>query len=49
MITLQPPFKAEDMEALFKKVTKGAYPKIPAHYSQELADVIGAMLTVNST
>jgi NIMA (never in mitosis gene a)-related kinase len=31
--TLKPPFRAEDMEGLFKKVIKGYYPKIPPHFS----------------
>ena len=33
MTTLKPPFRAEDMEGLYKKVTRGFYPKIPSHYS----------------
>ena len=28
-ITLKPPFRAEDMAGLYKKVIKGVYPKIP--------------------
>lgn len=47
MTTLKPPFRAEDMEGLYKKVVKGSYPKIPAMYSQELSNVIKAMLQVN--
>jgi len=27
MTTLKPPFRAEDMEGLFKKVIRGYYPK----------------------
>jgi NIMA (never in mitosis gene a)-related kinase len=30
---LKPPFRAEDMEGLYKKVTRGLYPKIPSHFS----------------
>jgi NIMA (never in mitosis gene a)-related kinase len=33
MITLRPPFRAEDMEGLYKKVIKGVYNKIPSQYS----------------
>jgi NIMA (never in mitosis gene a)-related kinase len=42
MTTLKPPFRAEDMEGLYRKVTRGYilftyflgfYPKIPSHYS----------------
>lgn len=47
MTTMKPPFRAEDMEGLYKKVVKGSYPKIPATYSQELNNVIKAMLQVN--
>jgi len=28
MITLKPPFRAEDMDGLYKKVIKGQYSKI---------------------
>jgi hypothetical protein len=34
MATLEPPFKAEDMEGLFQAVTNGIYPSIPAYYSK---------------
>lgn len=47
MTTLNPPFKAKDMKALFKKVIKGNYPDIPYHYSDELRTIIGLCLTVN--
>jgi NIMA (never in mitosis gene a)-related kinase 1/4/5 len=33
MTTLKPPFRAEDMEGLYKKVIRGYYPRIPPHYS----------------
>ena len=35
-ITLKPPFRAEDMAGLYKKVIKGVYPKLPQHFSSEL-------------
>ena len=38
------PFRAEDMEGLYKKVIKGSYPKIPSAYSQDLSNMIRAML-----
>jgi NIMA (never in mitosis gene a)-related kinase len=47
MTTLKPPFRAEDMEGLYKKVIKGSYPKISNNYSQELSNIIKAMLQVN--
>ena len=32
MVTLKPPFRADDMQGLFKKVTKGVIPTIPKKY-----------------
>lgn len=49
MITLKPPFRAEDMEGLYKKVIKGIYQKIPNTYSMELSNVIKGMLQVNAS
>lgn len=47
LICLKVPFKAEDMEGLYKKVTRGIYPRLPPEYSQELSAVIRALLQVN--
>ena len=47
MATLEPPFKAEDMEGLFSVVTSGVYPPIPSTYSKELSNVIKLMLQKN--
>ncbi len=44
MVALKPPFRADDMQGLYKKVIKGVYPKIPAHFSDDLASVIAAMI-----
>ena len=33
MCCLKPPFRAEDMDGLYKKVIKGIYPKLPSHFS----------------
>lgn len=44
---LRPPFRADDMEALYRKVLRGQYPRIPAIYSQDLTDVIASLLQVN--
>lgn len=49
MTTLNPPFKAKDMKALFKKVVKGDYPDIPFHFSQDLGLMIAMCLRVSST
>lgn len=47
MCTLKPPFRAEDMDGLYKKVTKGQYSKIGNGYSDALLNVIKSMLQVN--
>ena len=44
---LKPPFRAQDMDGLYKKVIAGAYPKLPGHYSIDLSNVIRRMLKVN--
>ncbi|EGR32229.1 protein kinase domain protein [Ichthyophthirius multifiliis] len=46
--TLKPPFRAEDMEGLYKKVIKGHYPKISSNYSLDLAHIIRSLLQVQS-
>jgi NIMA (never in mitosis gene a)-related kinase len=33
MTSLKPPFRSEDMAGLYKKVTKGLYPRIQSSYS----------------
>jgi NIMA (never in mitosis gene a)-related kinase 1/4/5 len=45
--SLKPPFRADDMEGLYKKVIRGFYPKIPSQYSQDLSNTIRALLQVN--
>lgn len=47
MAMLKPPFRAQDMEGLYKKITKGVYPKVSSRYSDELSNVIRLMLQVN--
>lgn len=44
--SLNPPFRAKDMKALYKKVVKGQYSEIPFHYSKELRNVIAMCLKV---
>ena len=43
-VTLKPPFRADDMSGLFKRVVKGVYPKITKHYSEELNQLIKALI-----
>jgi NIMA (never in mitosis gene a)-related kinase len=44
--TLNPPFRAEDMQGLFSKVIKGEYEPIQSHFSKDLRFVIKALLQV---
>lgn len=45
-VTLKPPFRAEDMAGLYKKVIRGVYPKIPNHFSNDLNNTIKSLLIV---
>ena len=48
MITLKPPFRAPNMEGLYKKVVRGIYPKISMDtYSEDIAAVVKSLLQVN--
>lgn len=44
MICLKPPFRANDMKGLYRKVTKGIFPKIPSRFSSDLQKVINLCL-----
>ena len=44
MVTLNVPFKAEDMEGLMKTVLTGKYNPIPNNFSKELSQLINQML-----
>ena len=44
MAALKPPFRADGMQGLYRKVLKGVYPKIPSHYSSDLNALISGML-----
>jgi NIMA (never in mitosis gene a)-related kinase len=44
---LKPPFRANDMEGLYKKVLQGKFSRIPNVFSTELSDTIAALLQVN--
>ena len=48
MCSLKPPFRANDMNGLYKRVLKGQYPPIDRSYSQDLSKVLAAMLRVDS-
>ena len=44
MIALKPPFTANDMEGLFKKINKGNFPRIPKDYSEDLWKMLRRMI-----
>ena len=47
-ITLKPPFRADDMAGLYKKVLRGIYNKIPDHFSSDLAHVVKQLVQVQA-
>ena len=47
MLTLHPPFRAESMDGLYQKVTKGQYGKINSRYSNDISEIIKLILKVN--
>ena len=47
MLTLYPPFRAETMDGLYKKVIKGKYPKINEKYSKDMEELIKLLLKRN--
>jgi NIMA (never in mitosis gene a)-related kinase 1/4/5 len=46
LATLEPPFKAEDMEGLFNAVVNGKYKPLSSNFSKELSQVIKLLLSV---
>lgn len=44
MLTLNHAFDASSMKGLVLKILRGSYPAIPAHYSQDLKDLLADML-----
>ncbi|CAD8069512.1 unnamed protein product [Paramecium primaurelia] len=44
---LKPPFRAKDMDGLYKSVLRGQYQPIPVIYSQELVQLIKTMMQVH--
>ena len=47
MITLKPPFRAQNMEGLFNKVCKGQFSRIPEKFSDDLYKIVQFLLQVN--
>ena len=48
MLTLHPPFRAKNMEELFNTAIKGKYKKIEGNYSENMNEIIGYLLKLNS-
>lgn len=46
-INLKPPFRARDMEGLYKKVTRGYYSRINKIYSDDLSNLLKSLIKVN--
>lgn len=46
MITLRPPFRAENMEGLYNKVIKGQFSKISDRYSNDLHEIVRLLIQV---
>ena len=49
LCALKPPFTANSMEGLFRKVMRGIYPKIPSLYSDRLGKIIDMCLKIDPT
>jgi NIMA (never in mitosis gene a)-related kinase len=47
MITLKPPFRAENMEGLYNKVIKGQISKIPERFSSDIWEIVKMLLQVS--
>jgi len=48
MITLRPPFRAQNMEGLYNRVIKGQFSRIPDRFSHELFEIVKLLIQVNT-
>lgn len=48
MITLRPPFRAENMEGLYNKVIKGQLTKVPERFSPDLQVIVKLLIQVQA-
>jgi NIMA (never in mitosis gene a)-related kinase len=46
MVTLRPPFRAENMEGLYNRVIKGQFNKISDRFSNDLTEIIKLLIQV---
>ena len=44
MAALEPPFKATDLQSLYKKVKAGVFKPIPSSYSSDLSEMVNSLL-----
>jgi NIMA (never in mitosis gene a)-related kinase len=44
MAALEPPFKATDLQSLYRKVKAGVFKPIPSSYSSDLSEMVNSML-----
>ena len=44
MLALHPPFRAQNMEQLYKRVLAGRFTRIPRSYSEDLQTIVNQML-----
>lgn len=49
MAALKPPFRAEDMEGLYKRVMTGEYPNLPRSFSADLSTLVTKLLQRNAS
>jgi len=48
MASFRPPFMANDIQGLRKKIVAGHFDRIPSFYSEELESLIRLCLTINT-
>ena len=44
MCALMPPFNAKSLHELAQKIIQGKYPDVPAHFSQNIPNLLNSML-----
>ena len=44
MLAKHPPFRAKNMDGLYKKIVAGKFKKVPSYYSDDWTKVIKLML-----
>ena len=47
MLTLNPPFHADDFDGLYKKVIAGKYNKINSRYSEDMNEILALLFKIN--